>query len=237
VATYDRVADAIAAAARTIHHPENLDEVLLAIAMATRDSIPAFDLIGISTIDHKGNVLTRAVTDHKVYELDQLQYSRAEGPCVDAIDGTSRLVLAPGLRYEQRWPDYVAEALKLGLRSQMAVQITLDDEGTLGGLNMYSTLSDEIDEHAPSVAELFAGHAAIALGSVRAIQNLNEGLHTRKVIGQALGILMERYQLNEDRAFAFLVRTSTTSNVKLNIIAQELVDATNRDYTYPDRSQ
>jgi hypothetical protein len=30
----------------------------------------------------------------------------------------------------------------------MAVQIALDEEGTLGGLNMYSTLSDDIDEHA-----------------------------------------------------------------------------------------
>ena len=85
MATYDRVADAIAAAARTIHHPESLDELLLAIAMATRESIPAFDLIGISTVDHEGNVITRAVTDDRVYELDQMQYGQAEGPCMDAV--------------------------------------------------------------------------------------------------------------------------------------------------------
>jgi hypothetical protein len=117
--------------------------------------------------------------------------------------------------------------MKLGLRSQMAVKLTLDDQGTLGGLNMYSTLRDDIDPEAASVAELFARHAAIALGGARHVTNLNNGLHNRKVIGQALGILMERYQMHEDRAFAFLVRASSTSNVKLHQIAQELVDAAN----------
>jgi len=50
----------------------------------------------------------------------------------------------------------------------------------------------------------------------------------RKVIGQAIGILMERYEMNEDRAFAFLVRASSHGNVKLRSVAQELVDQRNR---------
>jgi GAF domain-containing protein len=222
VATYDLAADAIAAAARTIYHPEALDEVLLQIATTARDALPGFDLIGISTLDGK-HVVTRAVTDPKVYELDKLQYSEDEGPCV----GSAHLVLAPHLRHEQRWPNYVPKALQLGLRSQMAIKLTVADNGTLGGLNMYSTLMDDIDPEAPSIAELFARHAAIALGGARHVTNLNQALHTRKVIGQALGILMERYQMTEDRAFAFLVRASSTSNIKLHTIAEELVDAAN----------
>jgi hypothetical protein len=35
----------------------------------------------------------------------------------------------------------------------MVVQIALDEEGTLGGLNMYSTLSDDIDDM-PALANL-----------------------------------------------------------------------------------
>lgn len=222
MATFDNVAAAISAAARAVHHPESLDDVLLAIATTARDSLPGFDLVGISTVDRKGTVVTRAVTDALVYELDQLQYSQGEGPCLDAM-GESRKVLAPRLRSEQRWPRYVPVALKTGLRSQMAIQLGLDDMGTLGGLNMYSTTHDDIDEDAPALAELFAAHAAIALGSAREIETLNTALHTRKVIGQALGILMERYQLTEDRAFAFLLRASSTSNTKLNVVAQEIV--------------
>ena len=76
---------------------------------------------------------------------------------------------------------------------------------------------------AEDIASLFATHAAIALGHARDYDNLQTALATRKIIGQAIGILMERYDLDEDRAFAFLRRASSHSNVKLRDVAQELV--------------
>jgi AmiR/NasT family two-component response regulator len=106
----------------------------------------------------------------------------------------------------------------------MAVKLGLDDQGTLGGVNLYSTLSDDIEPEAESIAELFAIHATSALGAAVKIDQLNQAMHTRKVIGQAMGILMERYDLDEDRAFAFLVRASQTDNLKVRDIAQQLVD-------------
>jgi GAF domain-containing protein len=231
VSTFDpqKVAAAIAAAADALQHPQSSDDQLLAIALAARDSMPNFDLVGISTVDRRGSVVTRAVTDEAVCELDRLQYSQGEGPCVDAMVGASRVVVAPRLRHEQRWPRFVAPALKLGLRAQLAVQISLDDQGTLGSLNMYSLVSDDIDEDDASLAELFAGHAAIALGGSRKIQDLQTALQTRQVIGEALGIVMERYGLSEERAFAFLVRASSTSNTKLRLLAQDIVDRVGRD--------
>ena len=39
---------------------------------------------------------------------------------------------------------------------------------------------------------------------------------------------MERYGIDEDRAFGFLVRASSTSNVKLREVAREVVDRTNQ---------
>ena len=122
---------------------------------------------------------------------------------------------------------YAPQAVQEGLRSQLAVRLYLDDEGTVGGINFYSTVSDEVDQEAESIADLFADHAAIALHNADERENLNQALHSRKVIGQALGIVMERYGLNEDRAFAFLVRASSTGNVKVRDIAQELVDQAN----------
>jgi AmiR/NasT family two-component response regulator len=38
---------------------------------------------------------------------------------------------------------------------------------------------------------------------------------------------MERYAMDEDRAFAFLIRASSHRNIKLRAIAQELVDESN----------
>jgi AmiR/NasT family two-component response regulator len=65
------------------------------------------------------------------------------------------------------------------------------------------------------------------LGSVIQIDQLNQAMHTRKVIGQAVGILMERYDIPEDNAFTFLIRASQSDNIKVRDIAQELIDQIN----------
>jgi len=229
------LAAALVAAARNMGSKDTLEETLSAIAETARVSVPDIDHVGISTIDRKGRIVTRAATDHVVRELDDLQYGLQEGPCVDVLR-EERVVVAPRIRHEQRWPHYVPEAVRrTGLKSQLAVQLFLDGQGTLGGLNLYSTTHEDLDPDATSIAELFAAQAAIALGRVLKITTLNEALQSRKVIGQAVGILMERYEMNEDRAFAFLVRASSNSNTKLRDVAQELVDSGNR--RHPDTRQ
>jgi GAF domain-containing protein len=96
---------------------------------------------------------------------------------------------------------------------------------------MYSTSSDTIDPDAVHMAELFAAHASLALGHSRREEQLSAALLTRKVIGQAIGILMERLDLNEDGAFAYLTRVSSHTNVKLRTVAQEIVDRRNDQST------
>ena len=217
------IAAAIASAARTMHENPSVEDTLHAICRTARDSVPGgFDEVGISTIGKGGKVTTRASTGELVDELDRLQYTLGEGPCVETLRDVDVLVV-PHLRHEQRWPRYVRSAVETGVRAQLAVKLYVDDQGTLGGLNLYSTTTDEIDPAAEPVAELFAAHAAIALGNARRVGQLNEALQSRKLIGQAVGILMERYQLNEERAFAFLMRASSHGNVKLRDVAQELV--------------
>ena len=220
------VGHAIAAAARTIHQNQSLDDTLQAIAEVARDSVPGFDEVGISTLRKNGDVVTRAATGELVHHLDHLQYTLSEGPCVDTLR-EAEIVAVPRIKHDQRWPHYVPGAVEAGLRSQLAVRLYLDEEGTLGGLNLYSTTSEEIDPEAEATAELFAAHAAIALSNAHERETLNQALHSRKVIGQAIGIVMERYGMNEDRAFAFLVRASSQSNIKLREIAQELVNQRN----------
>jgi GAF domain-containing protein len=222
------LAASLVAAARSMSSKDTLEETLSAIAETARISVPDIDHVGISTVDRKGRVITRAATDSVVRELDDLQYGLQEGPCVDVLH-EHRVVAAPRIRHEQRWPRYVPEAVRrTGLKSQLAVQLSLDGEGTLGGLNLYSTTHEDLDPEATSIAELFAAQAAIALARVIKITTLNEALQSRKVIGQAVGILMERYEMNEERAFAFLVRASSNGNIKLRDVAQELVDSKNR---------
>src|SRR4051812_7022180 len=79
------LAEALAAAARSMGGRRTVDETLGVIADTARRSIPGFDHVGISTIDKGGVITTRAATDDLVNRLDDLQYGLAEGPCVDAL--------------------------------------------------------------------------------------------------------------------------------------------------------
>lgn len=218
-------AQSIAEAARTLNQPRGLDETLQTIVEVACNSVPGIDQVGIATLQPDGGVETRAFTGDLVLRLDEIQYGLREGPCSSALQGDEAMSVS-SLRAEHRWPRYVARAQAEGIRSQMAVKLYLDKDA-LGGINFYSTTSDDVSAEAQALGRLFASHAAIALGHARDREHLSEALQTRKVIGEALGILMERHQMNEDRAFAFLVRASSHTNIKLRVIAQQLVDEQN----------
>lgn len=220
-----RIAVAVSEAAKMMDAPTSLDETLDAIVQAAVHTVPGFDHVGISITHQTGEIETRAGTDPLVWELDAIQYGLREGPCYDSIQGC-RVTVVEKARHDQRWPNYMPQAAQRGLRAQLAVGLYSDEE-TLGGLNLYSTESDTVDDDAIHIAELFASHAAIALGRSRHESQLNDAIASRKVIGQAIGILMERYEIDEDRAFQFLIRASQTGNIKLRAVAEELVTATN----------
>jgi GAF domain-containing protein len=220
------LATALARAARTIDRKQSLEDSLDAIVRTAQASVPGFNHVGISIIDRHDHIHTRAATDPLVWELDRLQYDLGEGPCVSAMREVP-VVTVPHAASDPRWPRYMPAAVRAGLKSQLAVRLFLDDEGTMGGLNLYSTTSETLDPGAEGIADLFAAHAAIALGRAREIANLNDALHSRKLIGQAIGIIMERYDIDDDRAFAFLVRASSHSNVKLRDVAQDVVAKAN----------
>ncbi len=218
-------AQSIEQAALTLYTARSLDDTLQTIVEVACNSVPGFDHVGIATLEKLGQVETRAFTGDLVLALDKAQYTLREGPSSDVLHGTAAVSVS-NLHDEQRWPNYVPQARKAGVRSQLAVKLYLD-EGTLGGINFYSTTEDDVSDDAQSLARLFATHAAIALGHAQEREHLNEGMQARRVIGQAIGILMERYEMNEDRAFAFLVRASSHRNIKLRLIAEELVGEAN----------
>lgn len=218
-------AQSIAEAARTLNEPGSLGDTLQTIVEVACNSVPGFDHVGIATLEKKGDIETRAFTGDLVLPLDKVQYGLQQGPCSAVLQGPDAIAVS-SLQHEQRWPDYVPQAWTAGVRSQMAVKLYLG-EGTLGGINFYSTISDEVSDEAQAIARLFATHAAIALGHAQEREEFTEAMQSRKLIGEAIGILMERYDMNEDRAFAFLVRASSHSNIKLRAVAQDLVDERN----------
>jgi GAF domain-containing protein len=210
---------------REITEPHELQATLDMIVETAAHSLPGIDHVGITIASRNGAMETRAGSDALVWELDRMQYEFGEGPCVHAI-GVEPVTTVEWASREQRWPRFMPHAVARGLRSQMGMRLYTERE-TLGGLNMYSTSSDTIDPDAVHMAELFAAHSALALGHARREEQLSAALATRKVIGQAIGILMERHGLDENDAFAYLTRLSSHTNVKLRTVAREVVELRN----------
>jgi len=224
----DDIGTVMAAAARSMHEDMSSEAMLQSIVDVAAGSVPGFDRASVSMVERGGREATKAATDDLARGLDLLQYELDEGPCVDAMQRPG-LVEVPCLRHEQRWPRYVRQAVDLGVTAQLSVMLYLDsDKTTLGGLNLYATGTEDVSEEARAMAELFATQAAVALGSNRHRLTLNEGLASRQLVGQAIGIVMERYGLEEHAAFQYLVRTSSTTNTKLRLVAQALVDSLNQ---------
>ena len=211
----------LARAAESINESASFQDTLDAIVHATRTSLPEFGHVSISLRHRDGRFETMSGTDKLVWDLDMLQYTLGEGPCVQAIE-EEPVVLVPKIRQDERWPRYIPAAAEKGVRSQVAVRLFANGRHA-GGLNLYSTEHDDVDEDCGETARLFATHAGILLGHTEHEEQLNQALQSRKMIGQAIGILMERYSMDPDRAFQFLVRTSSTGNVKLVDVARELV--------------
>ncbi len=216
------LASALADSAQVVDAPCTLEDTLDAIAHAARDAVPGFDHVGISVLHTDGTIGTMAATGQLVQEMDTLQHHLGEGPCISAIREEA-LVVVEDLPHDRRWPRYVPRASQAGVRAQMGVPLSSGEE-ILGGLNFYSTSTSAIDGEASRSAELFAAHAALALAQARRADEATEAVPTRQLVGQATGILMERFELTEERALYYLVRVAAAGRRELPDVARVVVD-------------
>lgn len=194
-------------------------ESVVALACETLEC----DYAGLTIFRPGGSFETLAPTDPIVTEADHLQYDLREGPCVEAAweDDT---FLSNDLANDPRWPNWGPKAAALGFRSLLASRLSIGGQ-TIGALNLYGTAVRDYTLEDRDLAVTFASHAAATIMTVRERENLKVAVEGRTVIGQAQGVLMERFDLAPDKAFAVLRRFSQTQNVKLRAVA-ELVIAT-----------
>ncbi len=221
--------EALAQAAERLHTPDTLEQTLQVMVEVARDSLVEVDHAGV-TLATKGAVTTTAATDDFTHGIDQLQYDLGEGPCLHQLRTTGGPTVVEDLeRGDTRWPTYVTQASRAGVRSIMALRL-FKDSTTVGVLNLYSTSHETIDDDSRSLATVLARHASIAYSRSLQISHLRRGLETREVIGQAVGIVMERYQLDSARAFDYLLRVSSTSETKLRDVAQQVAGGADAAY-------
>jgi len=163
-----------------------------------------------------------AVTGPLARLADEIQYRLNEGPCVDAAR-MKQAVVTDDVTVDRRWPRLAAMITETGVRSILACHLTTP-QGRVGALNIYSTKTHAFDSGAQIVAEALSVHAGLALGATEQETTLRQAMGTREMIGQAVGILVERYKVTPTQAFSLLVRTSQHRNTKLRDVAAELIE-------------
>jgi len=166
---------------------------------------------------------TPVATDPRAERADALQYDLDEGPCLQAVR-QHQVVLCPELVTESRWPQWApAVARELGFKSILSLPLYTDSK-PFGSLNLYSGHAQAYNSVELTSARAVARLIAFGLVAGRRVNQLNRALENRLVIGQAEGILMERCDLDVDQAFAYLSRVSQQRNLKLVVVAAELVE-------------
>lgn len=225
----DRLVVALRTAARDLAQPRNirdLEETLAQIVASAVLTIPGVDAGSISMTEH-GCIETRHPTSELIGKIDAKQSELHEGPCITAIEEPpeSGTVLASDLAGAdaQRWPRYAPVAVDAGYRALMSIQLSVD--GSMrAALNLYSASPDAYDEYAQTLAGSFGAQAAVLLYGVTTATQLQRAVDSRDMIGQAKGLLRERYKVDDEGAFQMLVKSSQETNLKLTVVARWLLE-------------
>jgi len=200
--------------------PADFDATLHTITQAAVELLPHVDYASLTVRHRDGTVLSCAPTDDILVDLDRTQDELQEGPCYFAITESPH-VISRDLSVDPRFPRFGRAAVEVGILSQAGLRLFKTGEA-VAALDLYSKQAAAFEDLG-RLDRLFAHQAATALSYARELDNLHEALKTRTVIGQAVGILMERYGLEDQQAFAFLTRLSSTRHVKLRQLAEEIV--------------
>jgi GAF domain-containing protein len=218
----ERFERVLADAVRDLDAQADPPQTLQRLVELTPEFFDACDFVGVSLIE-RGTVRTPAGTNERLRELDESQFAIGQGPCRDAIR-THATVVVHDLATDPRWPSWGRTMVsELGIRSSLSFRLFTRPDRTWGALNVYSTEKDGFSDEDVLQGQTIAALAAVALARSINDEQLASALETRTTIGQAIGIVMERYQLDADHAFSVLRRISSQDNLKLRDLAAQVV--------------
>ncbi|MGX7678368.1 ANTAR domain-containing protein [Jatrophihabitans sp. DSM 45814] len=224
---YRGMADDFAEIARTIARQPNLPATLNAIVAHAAHTIPGAEEAAITIKPGRGRYQTVASTGELPNTVDAIQYETDEGPCVDSLR-EHQVFHTDDLALDARWPVFSRLAARqTPVMSMLCHPLYLEDDDTLGALNLYSTKPAAFTAPSVQVLNTFATHSAIALAKANAEQqseHLQVALATSRTIGTAIGILMATYKMTEQQSFDILRMASQNNHRKLRDVAMDVVE-------------
>nr|WP_232530700.1 GAF and ANTAR domain-containing protein [Microlunatus antarcticus] len=218
--------------ARTLEAEDDTAAMLDEVVAAAVRLIPGAEDASISLVVARRQISSPHRTGDLPGKVDAIQTATAEGPCLDAAY-EHQTVRVPDMRHERRWPKFAREAYQAGAGSMLSFQLYVQGD-TLGALNLYNRAAGAFDDESEEVGLLFAVHAAVAFADAQKLDHLDRAVASRDLIGQAKGMLMERYRIDGDGAFRVLARVSQSTNRPLRDVARQLVETGHLDLVEAD---
>lgn len=213
-------AEVFARLALELHGEHGVTETVTAVVQFAVTALGCTSA-GLCLVDGGGVLRTASVTDPVL--ADRLQLDSP--PALTMVAEGHDLVMVADSLHETRWAAWSTGMAELGLRSALLVRLGVRDR-TYGVLQLFDRRPDAFGREDAEVADVLARHASIAVASAQHEASLWQKVDARKQVGQAQGILMERFGIDADQAFGILRRYSQESNLKLREVAVQLT--TNR---------
>jgi GAF domain-containing protein len=199
------------------------DTVIAELAEHAAVEIPGAEYAGVTVTRNAKQIDTPATTHKWPLLLDEIQQRHGEGPCLTAA-WEEKIIHVADLTTDERFPLYARDALtETPIRSVMAFQMWIAGE-QMGALNVYAETAHAFGPQTREIGLVFAAHSSVAWNAARRDEQFKRALTSRDVIGQAKGMLMERYGVNAIQAFDLLRKLSQDSNTPLIQIAADLIE-------------
>lgn len=227
----DELIDSAEALTRLIAEDLRFEETMKRMTDLAVQAMDGAEFCSISQAAPDGsNFRTVATTDDIGNRIDDLQKETGEGPCLSSVEDHQTFHIRDMVE-DETWPKFSRRAgEETGIKSMVSYVLRLSDDLT-GAMNMMSSRKDAFSPLDVDAGTLFAAQAAVAMhgaiiqdASDRKVAQLEEGMKTRQMIGQATGILMAAHRVDEQAAFEMLKTASQHANVKLRDIAAKVVE-------------
>ncbi len=225
----DDLVSSLSALSRLSSSRLSLEDLLTRVALFAVEAIPGAEGAGLTLLEaDRADTIVKSVPF--VEEVDRIQYSLGEGPCISAAE-TGAVMRSGSLGGDPRWPRFGARVGRLGVHSVLSLPLSTPD-GVVGAMNVYAHAKDAFDDRSERLGQLFAVPAAIAVQNAqilaqtqRLAAKFHSALTNRAGIDRAIGILMARSGISADEAFDRLRTLSQHEHIKLSAVADGIVDA------------
>jgi GAF domain-containing protein len=225
----DEIAEALERFGALLRTSMDLSTLLQAVSAQIVATIPGADMAGVTTLSaDSGQPETVACTDERALDVDIDQYRADEGPCLESAR-TRQVVRVRVEDAALRWPQFAANIAGMGVASFLSAPLTID-ERHVGALNLYGFGDHGFTEIDEVLLQVFVAAVEGAVWNARRaeqwrseVDGLRAAMKTRATIDQAKGMLMALHGISEDRAFEVLVQQSQQRNIRVAVLAAEVV--------------